>query len=150
MTSISTPTTMLTNNLVEDPWSEIPIISKKDLISKQSPSHQDNFVPGMSSIEVPIITTEPSISSPLIVKTQDIEPQKRRAFADLIASWNTGQRNKNIEDSNHSHQFFEHIAEESRDIGFAGIEGNKDNTSHSQNQVIPPIMDWTEEENPWN
>ncbi|KAI9475859.1 MAG: hypothetical protein EXX96DRAFT_280435 [Benjaminiella poitrasii] len=151
--SISTPTTILTSSLVEeDPWSETPIINS-NLLPKQ-PSNPDSFLTEAHSTTAPIITTEHSVSTPLIVKAQDIEPQKRRAFADLIASWNTGQSSKSDEDSGSNAQFLEHVAEERRDIGFAGIEGNEQNSDsdmfNRQHTIIPPIVDWAEEENPWN
>ncbi|KAI8086967.1 uncharacterized protein B0P05DRAFT_635650 [Gilbertella persicaria] len=91
-----------------------------------------------------IVQLEPSVSSPLVVKVQDIEPQKRTAFADLITSWNTGQSNRIEEEQEDEDGFFDHVAEERRDIGFAGI-GQKEDT-HSTHDMMRP-MDW---DNPWD
>lgn len=115
--SISTPTR------VDDPWSDFP--------------------PNNASI-----TVEPSMSSPLVVKEQDIEPQKRSAFADLIQSWNTNQTNRVVrEEDNDPEVFYDHIAEERRDIGFAGIQGS----TREDNQRLSSMVDWAvEEDNPWN
>lgn len=119
--SVSTPTA----TTVDDPWSNLrqPIL-----------------------LNGPI---EPSISSPLAVKEQDIEPQKRAAFADLIASWNTGggqqQMQQSTTTSEDPDQFFSHVAEEKRDIGFSGIHEDE---IEERNDII---VDWVQaEENPWN
>jgi hypothetical protein len=117
-TSISTPTR------VDDPWSEILAVNQ-------------NF------------TIEPSMSSPLAVKVQDIEPEKRTVFADLIQSWNTGNSTSQEftvrEDDPDT--FYDHIAEERRDVGFAGIgDKTRDNNNNTSSMV-----DWdVEEDNPWN
>ncbi|KAI8638108.1 hypothetical protein BD408DRAFT_405929 [Parasitella parasitica] len=92
-------------------------------------------------------TVEPSISSPLVVREQDIEPQKRSAFADLINSWNTGKSNNEEYPTQDPKEFFEHVAAERRDIGFAGIHGQDDDDQkhHSRQQ-----LDYQDEMNPWN
>ncbi|GAA5814060.1 hypothetical protein MFLAVUS_007550 [Mucor flavus] len=93
-------------------------------------------------------TIEPSVSSPLHkVSVQDIEPQKRSAFADLINSWNTGQTKfESVQEEDHE-QFFSHVAAEQRDIGFGGISnGEEEDTMKTSASVL-----WdNDEENPWN
>lgn len=114
--SASTPTTVR----VEDPWF-------------------DNQTTLMGPIE-------PSISSPLRVSVNEIEPQKRTAFADLITSWNTGQQQTNTFQKEDPDQFFSHVAEEQRDIGFAGISVNDDDLKRRNVSIV-----WdNHEENPWN
>lgn len=117
-----------TNN-VEDPWSNPLLIQ-------------------------PIV--EPSISSPLVVKVQDIEPQKRTAFADLINSWNTGKsNNKEYIRNQDPKEFFDHVAAERRDIGFAGIqeqddEEDNDDDEEEQEHYHRQQLDYQDEINPWN
>ncbi|RCH96399.1 hypothetical protein CU097_000330, partial [Rhizopus azygosporus] len=91
------------------------------------------------------ISLEPSVSSPITrVPVQEIEPQKRRVFADLITSWNTGQTHREREEVDPD-QFFHHIAEEQRDVGFAGISND------SPIKTIPTSVNiWEEVENPWS
>lgn len=127
--SISTPT-----NNVDDPWSN-PLLMQP--------------------------TVEPSISSPLAVKVQDIEPQKRTAFADLINSWNTGKSNTKEYHTNSQDpkEFFDHVAEERRDIGFAGIREHEDDSEDDDDEEDeqqqdhyrrPQQLDYQDEINPWN
>ncbi|KAI8368868.1 hypothetical protein EDC96DRAFT_128344 [Choanephora cucurbitarum] len=81
----------------------------------------------------------------LAIQVQDIEPQKRTAFADLIDSWNTSTLKTHDylpKEEEEPDQFFDHVAEERRDIGFAGIEA----TTRKEH----PIEWVTEEENPWH
>lgn len=115
-----------TNN-VEDPWSNPLLIQ-------------------------PIV--EPSISSPLVVKVQDIEPQKRTAFADLINSWNTGKsNNKEYTRNQDPKEFFDHVAAERRDIGFAGIreqDEEEDDDDEEQEHYHRQQLDYHDEINPWN
>ena len=123
--SISTPTS--TGAEVDDPW-------------------LDGFTKPLLG---PI---EPSASSPIQpqhrISVQDIEPQKRSAFADLISSWNTGQTNPNVMPPQvDPEQFLHHVAEEQRDVGFAGISSVQEEEGiHSR--TVSSVWDH-EEENPW-
>jgi hypothetical protein len=105
-----------------------------------------------STLRQPILLNgpiEPSISSPLVIKEQDIEPQKRTAFADLIASWNTGehQKQQSTTASEDPEQFFSHVAEEKKDVGFAGIQEETEEIEERSHIIV----DWAQaEENPWN
>ncbi|CEP08828.1 hypothetical protein [Parasitella parasitica] len=121
------------------------VTHKKLLPSISTPTH--NIEDPWSN---PVIqpTVEPSISSPLVVKVQDIEPQKRTAFADLINSWNTGKSNNEEYPSQDPKEFFEHVAAEQRDFGFAGIrdQDEDDQQKHYQSQQL----DYQDEMNPWN
>lgn len=108
-----------------------------------------------------MLLVEPSMSSPPIqqqhhkISEKDIEPQKRSAFADLISSWNTGQSLDKVlpktEQEDSQEQFFSHVAEEQRDIGFAGISATVDNEEDTSNRrvVVADVWD-SNEENPWN
>ncbi|GAN04803.1 hypothetical protein MAM1_0074d04268 [Mucor ambiguus] len=99
-------------------------------------------------------TIEPSISSPLVVKVQDIEPQKRTAFADLINSWNTGKsNNKEYTNNQDPKEFFDYVAEERRDIGFAGIREHDDDQDDEEDEDHyrrQQQLDYQDEINPWN
>lgn len=96
-------------------------------------------------------TVEPSVSSPLVVKVQDIEPQKRTAFADLINSWNTGKsNNKEYTNNQDPKEFFDHVAEERRDIGFAGIREHDDDEEEEEEHYHRQQLDYQDEINPWN
>jgi len=96
-------------------------------------------------------TVEPSVSSPLVVKVQDIEPQKRTAFADLINSWNTGKsNNKEYTNNQDPKEFFDHVAEERRDIGFAGIREHDDEEEEEEEHYHRQQLDYQDEINPWN
>ncbi|KAI9265616.1 hypothetical protein BY458DRAFT_513451 [Sporodiniella umbellata] len=90
---------------------------------------------------------EPSTSTPIVqVPTQEIEPQKRKVFADLITSWNTGQSNDPFERVEED-QFFQYVAEEKRDVAF-GLIKNDD-----RNDIIKThtnVHIWDEVENPWS
>ncbi|KAI8978505.1 hypothetical protein BDB01DRAFT_276126 [Pilobolus umbonatus] len=81
---------------------------------------------------------EPSASSP-VTSIQHIEPRKRTAFADLIASWNNNSSNvtKVVEE-----QFLDHVAEEQKDVAFGGID-------YTNKRETPLIEAWTEDDNPW-
>ncbi|CAO3656689.1 unnamed protein product [Mucor hiemalis] len=143
--SASTPTASQAD--MDDPWFDGAAIMSSTT-SFATPS------------KLPIaLNIEPSISSPLQqrhhheISEQDIEPQKRSAFADLISSWNTGQTNNDVYRTVHTEdpeQFFSHVAEEQRDIGFAGIS-NEDENEHRRTRTISAVEVWHDnEENPWN
>ncbi|CEI98770.1 hypothetical protein RMCBS344292_12870 [Rhizopus microsporus] len=117
--------------------------------SVSSPTHTTTTTTTASGVELDpwalSISLEPSVSSPITrVPVQEIEPQKRRVFADLITSWNTGQTHREREEVDPD-QFFHHIAEEQRDVGFAGISND------SPIKTIPTSVNiWEEVENPWS
>lgn len=125
--SASTPTTLRAD--MDDPWFDGATVNR--------------VLPILGNIE-------PSASSPLQdqhkISIHDIEPQKRTAFADLITSWNTGQTNTFETVKEDPEQFFSHVAEEQRDIGFAGIGDDDDSI---KNISVIDVWD-SNEENPWN
>lgn len=114
------------------------------IIPNTSPSSAIS-TPTHTSLDDPWFDQSSQVSDPshLAIQVQDIEPQKRTAFADLINSWNTNQTNDvpRIEPEEDPEQFFEHVAEERRDIGFAGIGATP-----------RPTVEWVaeEQENPWH
>lgn len=126
--------------------------SKKLVPSISTPTH--NVDDPWSNPLLMQPTVEPSISSPLVVKVQDIEPQKRTAFADLINSWNTGKsNNKEYTNSQDPKEFFDHVAEERRDIGFAGIrehDDEDDDEEEDEHYHRQQQLDYQDEINPWN
>ncbi|GAA5802090.1 hypothetical protein HPULCUR_007550 [Helicostylum pulchrum] len=97
-------------------------------------------------------TIEPSVSSPLHkVSVQDIEPQKRSAFADLINSWNTGQTKfESVQEEEDHEQFFSHVAAEQRDIGFGGITNVEEEDDEDTMKTSISVVWDNDEENPWN
>ncbi|RCH95801.1 hypothetical protein CU097_011034 [Rhizopus azygosporus] len=117
--------------------------------SVSSPTHTTTTTTTGGGVELDpwalSISLEPSVSSPITrVPVQEIEPQKRRVFADLITSWNTGQIHREREEVDPD-QFFHHIAEEQRDVGFAGISND------SPIKAAPTSVNiWEEVENPWS
>ncbi|ORE07411.1 hypothetical protein BCV72DRAFT_304610 [Rhizopus microsporus var. microsporus] len=114
--------------------------------SVSSPTHTTTTAGGVELDPWALsISLEPSVSSPITrVPVQEIEPQKRRVFADLITSWNTGQIHREREEVDPD-QFFHHIAEEQRDVGFAGISND------SPIKTVPTSVNiWEEVENPWS
>ncbi|KAI8982280.1 hypothetical protein BDF20DRAFT_834916 [Mycotypha africana] len=167
--SLSTPTTATYSisppTHVDDPWLD-PSVRKPSFA----------------------LQVEPSQSSPLIVQEQDIEPEKRTAFADLIQSWNSSHNvsggtpfscttakptttaSSIIHDTAEEEEtFLARVAEERKDIAFAGIEddmhtGSMTNIpiiSNTNNNSLTTIshnnrntyLDWMGEavvENPWN
>lgn len=98
--------------------------------------------PWFDGREFPVLgTMEPSVSSPLHrVSVQDIEPEKRNVFADLITSWNTGQT---LEPVREEREFFSQVAEEQH-IGFASLPPRESTSKNNR------AIDYDEEENPWN
>ncbi|KAI9300764.1 hypothetical protein BJ944DRAFT_272510 [Cunninghamella echinulata] len=95
-------------------------------------------------------------------KINDIEPVKRRAFADLIANWHgdnslmNNSNNKRVEEEEEEEQFLTSVASEKRDIGFAGIEAdNKPIAALSHlGDHGTSAFDWHRDEilddNPWS
>lgn len=149
--SASTPTASQAD--VDDPWYDGAAIL--------SSTHTSSFATPSSKLPISL-NIEPSLSSPLQQRSQhkiaveEIEPQKRSAFADLISSWNTGQTSSNdVYGAVHTEdpeQFFSHVAEEQRDIGFAGITGeeDEDEREHRRTRTISVEVWHDNEENPWN
>lgn len=118
--SASTPTTLRTD--MDDPW----------------------FDGSNQTQPIMNLMMEPSVSSPLHkVSVQDIEPEKRNAFADLITSWNTGQTL--LLEPVREEFFHEQVAEEQH-IGFATLPPRDSISSTSEISVL----DYNEEENPWH
>ncbi|KAI8391674.1 uncharacterized protein BYT42DRAFT_557678 [Radiomyces spectabilis] len=111
---------------------------------------------------------EPSSSSPQLNRKRssksaaaDIDPGKRAAFADLIASWHSGKPERELTVAKEDpEQFFTRVAVEQRDIGFAGIagSGNDDDDDASLDEhpyssslnKLHQIQSWGLEENPWS
>ncbi|KAI7886225.1 uncharacterized protein EV154DRAFT_521503 [Mucor mucedo] len=124
--SASTPTTLRTD--MDDPWFDGTM--------------REQDTPTMH------LMMEPSVSSPLHkVSVQDIEPEKRNAFADLITSWNTGQTLL-LEPVREEESFFhEQVAEEQQQIGFASLPP-RDRISSTSGISVIDYND--EEENPWH
>ncbi|ORX42890.1 hypothetical protein DM01DRAFT_1411743 [Hesseltinella vesiculosa] len=94
----------------------------------------------------PVLT--PTCSTPLDKKTlEHIAPAKQRAFADLIANWHGVDEPTTSQDAGATDQlFFESVASEQRDIGFAGIEGQAAPTMATSHWQDDQYM----ESNPWS
>ncbi|KAI9320022.1 hypothetical protein BX666DRAFT_1918507 [Dichotomocladium elegans] len=122
-----------------------------DALRFESPS----MIPSVSTPQTesnPWSAVDPmkTTSSPLIKTHQDIEPSKRIAFADLIDSWHgkkTATTPPLLQDDDH---FFQRIAVEQQDIGFAGIQAEQQiksmNSNHRSNHHL---WDIEETDNPW-
>lgn len=109
----------------------------------------------------PLFTRTASTSSPLLknneqkVKLSEIDPSKRSAFADLIESWNGSKhqqrsvRRDRPDDDDET--FFSKVAEEQRDIGFAGLDGNDQVTTNSTHRFERDTRNWNivDNDNPW-
>ncbi|KAI8142894.1 hypothetical protein BJV82DRAFT_110680 [Fennellomyces sp. T-0311] len=118
-----------------------------------STASEDNFGNPWSLSPIdPLFSRTASTSSPLLksnrlkVVPSEIEPAKRSAFADLIESWN-GVKRKNGSKETQDDQFFDHVAAEQRDIGFAGIGADDEvRTTNGHREVDWDIQD---SDNPW-
>lgn len=109
----------------------------------------------------PLFTRTASTSSPLLknneqkVKLSEIDPCKRSAFADLIESWNGNKhqqrsvRRDRPDDDDET--FFSKVAEEQRDIGFAGLDGNDQVPTNSTHRFERDTRNWNivDNDNPW-
>ncbi|KAI8074428.1 hypothetical protein BC940DRAFT_288227 [Gongronella butleri] len=99
----------------------------------------------------PIVT--PTASTPL-EKYNHIAPAKQRAFADLIANWHGTDgpaAAKPAAQEDDPAQFFEAVASEQRDIGFAGIQGHAPiQPSSSASTCSMWQQDQLLESNPWS
>ncbi|KAG0164342.1 hypothetical protein DFQ28_009177 [Apophysomyces sp. BC1034] len=113
--SASTPTTATMNHESLNPWSENPL--------------------GLA-LEPSVTTSTPLRGQRQSLRRQ-IAPTKRDAFADLISSWN-GEHVEIVREEKSEDQelFLENVAAERRDIGFAGISNEDDESTTPDNLFV--------------